>query len=75
MPVVSVPINMSECKVEDDLESLKVVMGTTAPATGEREGTMNVSSEKSNNLMTTKTRFRQKVGRKSGTYNLQWGLQ
>ncbi len=69
MPVVSVPINMNKRKVEDNLESLKVVMLTTAPTTEEREGTTNVSLEKSSNWVTTKTRFGHKVGRKSGTYN------
>jgi hypothetical protein len=68
IPVVSVPINMNERKVEDNSESLKVVMRTTAPATEEREGTTNVCSEKSSDLVTTKTIFGHKVGRKSGTY-------
>jgi hypothetical protein len=57
MPVVSVPINMNEYKVKDDSESLEVVMFTAAPATEDREGTTNVSSEKSSNWVTTKTRF------------------
>ncbi len=69
MPVVSVSINMNECKVKDNLVSLEVVMRTTAPATKEMEGTTNGSSEKSSNWVTTKTRFGRKVGRKSGTYN------
>jgi hypothetical protein len=53
MPIVSVPINMNECKVEDDLESFEVVMRTTAPTTKEREGNTNVSSEKSSNWVST----------------------
>ncbi len=69
MPVVSVPINLDEYKVKDDLESLKVVTRTTAPTTKEREGTTNVSSKKSSNWVTTKTRFGRKVGRKPGAYN------
>jgi hypothetical protein len=69
MSVVSVPINMNERKVKDDSESLKVVMRTAAPASEEKEGTTNVSSEKSSNWVTTKTRFRSKVGRNLGTYN------
>jgi hypothetical protein len=75
MPAVSVPINMNERKVEDNSESLKVVTCKTAPATEEREGTMNVSSEKSSNWVTTKTRFGHKVGRKSGTYNPAMGTK
>jgi hypothetical protein len=69
MPVVSVPTNMNEFKVKDNLESLEVVTCTSAPATEEREGTTNVSSEKSNDWVTTKTRFGRKVERK--TMNLQ----
>jgi hypothetical protein len=69
MPIVLVPINMNESEVKDDLESLKVVMRTTAPTTEEREGTMNLSSEKSSNWVTTKTRLGREVRRKSGTYN------
>jgi hypothetical protein len=49
MLVVSVPINMNECKIKDGSESLEVVMRTTAPATKEKEGTTNVSAEKSRN--------------------------
>jgi hypothetical protein len=65
MPVISVPINMNERKVKDNSESLKVEMRTAAPALKERrEDTMNVSSEKSSNWVTTKTRFGHKVGRK-----------
>ncbi len=75
MPVVSVPINMNERKVKDNLESFKVVTRTAALATEEREGTTNVSSEKSSNWVTTKTRFRCKVGSKSGTYNSATRLQ
>jgi hypothetical protein len=44
MPVVSVPINMNECKVKDVSESLEVVIYTTVPTTEERVGTTNVSS-------------------------------
>jgi hypothetical protein len=69
MSVVSIPINMNERKVKDNWQSLKVVTCTTAPTTEEREGTMNVSSDKSSDWVTTKTRFGCKVGRKSGTYN------
>jgi hypothetical protein len=69
MPVFSVPINMNEGEVKDNSESLEVVRHTTAPVTEEREGTTNVSTEKSINWVTTKTRFWRKVGRKSGTYN------
>jgi hypothetical protein len=69
MPVVSVPINMNECKVKDNSESLEVVTCTTATATKEKEGNMNVSSEESSNWVTTKTRFVHEVGRKSETYN------
>jgi hypothetical protein len=69
MPDVSVPITMNERKVKNNSESLEIVMRTTAPTVEEREGTTNVSSEKSSNWMTTKTRFGRKVGRKSGTYN------
>jgi hypothetical protein len=54
MPVVSVLINMNECKVEDNLEALEVVTRTAAPTTKDREGTTNVSSEKSSNWVTTK---------------------
>ncbi len=39
MPVVSVPINMNECKVEDDSEPLEVATRTTAPVSEEKEGT------------------------------------
>jgi hypothetical protein len=49
MPVVSVPININEREVKDNSELLKLVMCTAAPASEEREGTMNVSSEKSRN--------------------------
>jgi hypothetical protein len=73
LPVASVPINMNEHKVKDDSESLKVVTPTTAPATEEREDTTNVSSEKSSNWVTIKTRFGRDVGRKSGTYNTATG--
>jgi hypothetical protein len=62
-------INMNECEVKDILESLKVVTRTAALATREREGTTNVSSEKSSNWVTTKTRFGCNVGKNSGTYN------
>jgi hypothetical protein len=48
-------------------------MRTTAPATEEREGTTNVSSEKSSHWVTTKTRFGCKLGRKSGNYNAATG--
>ncbi len=64
MPVVSVPININDCKVKGNLESLKVVMRIAAPASKKREGTTNVSSEKSSNWVTTKTRFGHRVGRK-----------
>jgi hypothetical protein len=67
MLIVSVPINMNECKVKDYLESHKVVTGTTALISKEKEGTTNVSSEKSGNWVPTKTRFGCRVGRKSGT--------
>jgi hypothetical protein len=69
IPVVSVPINMNEREVQDNSESLEVAMRTAAPTSKEREGTMNVSSEKSSNWVTTKTRLGRKVGRKLGTYN------
>jgi hypothetical protein len=57
MPVVSVPININERKVEDGLESLEVVMRTAAPTTKEREDTTNGSSEKSSNWVITKTKI------------------
>jgi hypothetical protein len=69
MPFVSVPINMNEHEVKDDSESLEVVTCTTAPASKQREGTTNVSSEKSSNWVTTKTSLGREVGRKSGTCN------
>ncbi len=56
MLVVSVPINMNECKVEDNSESHKVVTGTTAPVSKEKEGTTNVSLENLGNWATRKFR-------------------
>jgi hypothetical protein len=54
MPVVSVLINMNERKAKDNSEPLKVVTCKTAPVSKKKEGTKNVTSEKSGNWVTTK---------------------
>jgi hypothetical protein len=65
MPIVSVPINMNELEVENNTETIEVVKRTNAPASEEREGATNASSEKSGDWVTARTQFGREVGRKS----------
>ena len=64
MPIVSVPINMNELEVENDTETIVVVKRTNAPASKEREGTTNASSEKLGDWVTARTQFGCKVWEK-----------
>jgi hypothetical protein len=56
MSIVSVPTNMNELEVENDTETIDlVVKGTNAPASKEREGTTNASLEKLGDWVTAGT--------------------
>jgi hypothetical protein len=74
MPIVSVPINMNDLEVENDTETIDLVVKcTNAPASEEREDTMNASLEKLDDWVTARTRFGRKVGRNSGAFNPSTG--
>jgi hypothetical protein len=68
MPVVSLPISMNACKIEDESEMLEVVTQTNVPISEEVEGSANDSPGKSSDWVTTKTRLGNNVGRKLGVY-------
>jgi hypothetical protein len=69
MPIVSVPINMNELELENNLETIVVVKRTNAPASKEREGTTNASSKILGDWVTARTQFGCEVGRKSGAFD------
>ncbi len=73
MPIVSVSINMNVIEVENDTKMIKITTCTKTSNSKEREGTNNVSLEKSEDWVTARTRFGRKVGKKSGTFDLATG--
>jgi hypothetical protein len=69
MPIVSVPINMNVIEVENHTKTTEITMRAKTSNSEEREGTTNVSLEKSEDWVTARTRFGCKVGRKLGTFD------
>ncbi len=69
MPIVSVPINMNVIEVKNDTKTIEITTRVKTSNSKEREGTTNVSSEKSEDWATARTRFGREVGRKLGTFD------